>query len=294
MTLGTEPDRSRSVDVLGSSMNVVDVGEAGEVPVLFLHGNPTSSFLWRHVIRDRPPGWRCIAPDLIGMGRSGKPDIEYGLRDHIAYVDALVDALDLSQMVIVGHDWGVAIAFDRLRRFPDQVGALAFMEAHLRPLVGWDDFDPGGRELFQQLRTPGVGERMVLEENFFVETLLPAALQRELSPQEWAAYRRPYPDEASRRPLLRWAREIPVAGEPADAVAVMSAGAAGVTSSPVPKLLVHGRPGSIVTAETVEWCRRTMPALTVVDVGGPAVHFLPEDRPAEVSYAVWSWATSLP
>jgi haloalkane dehalogenase len=282
---------SRSVEVLGTSMSVVDAGSG--TPVLFLHGNPTSSFLWRHVVAAAPAGFRCVAVDLVGMGASGKPDIGYRLADHIAHVDALVDALGLGETVIVAHDWGVAIAFERMRRLPDQVRAVAFMEAHLRPLPGWEAFDEGGRELFRQLRTPGVGERMVLAENFFVDTLLPAAMQRELTAAEWAAYRAPYPDEASRRPLLQWAREIPVAGEPADVADRMAAGAAAVAASPVPKLLLHGSPGAIVTPETVAWCRDALPNLTITDIGGPAAHFLPEDRPHQVATAIWNWATAL-
>jgi len=227
------------------------------------------------------------------MGRSGKPDIGYRLVDHIAHVDALVGALGLSEMVIVGHDWGVAIALDRLRRFPDQVKGIAFMEAHLRPLAGWEAFDPDGRELFQQLRTEGVGERMVLQDNFFVDTLLPAALRRELSAQELDVYRRPFPDAASRRPLLRWAREIPIAGQPADVADLMSAAAAHLESSSVPKLLLHASPGAIVNPSTVAWCRQHLSALTVVDVGGPAGHFLPEDRPTEVADAIWGWLASV-
>jgi haloalkane dehalogenase len=167
------------------------------------------------------------------------------------------------------------------------------MEAHLRPLASWGDFDPGGRDLFRQLRSPGIGERLVLDENFFLDTLLPAAMQRELTPQEWAAYRAPYPDAAARRPLLQWAREIPVAGEPADVVELMAAGAANLAASPVPKLLVHGSPGAIVSPQVVAWCRANLSALTVTDIGGPAAHFLPEDRPAEVTDAVWSWARTL-
>jgi haloalkane dehalogenase len=278
---------SRTISVLDSTMHVMDLGDGP--PVLFLHGNPTSSFLWRHVLARRDPGWRCIAPDLIGMGRSGKPDISYRLVDHIAYVDALLEALQLPPMAIVGHDWGVAIALDRLRRFPEQVTGVAFMEGHVRPLPGWDAFDAGGRRLFQQLRADGVGERMVLEENFFIDTLLPAALLRPLPPEEMDTYGRPYPDPASRRPLLRWSREIPVGGQPADVTGILAAAAAQLASSPVPKLLLHGSPGAIIPPTAVGWFRGHLPALTVTDVGGPAGHFLPEDRPQQVADAIWTW-----
>lgn len=280
-------EHSRRIEVLGTWLHVVDAGDGPAV--LFLHGNPTSSFLWRHALRRADPGRRCVAVDLVGMGGSGKPDVGYGLADHIAHVDAAVEALGLEEYVVVAHDWGVAIGLDRLRRFPGQVRGVAFMEGHLRPLAGWEDFDPGGRDLFRRLRTAGDGERMVLADNFFVETLLPAAVQRELAPEEFAAYRAPYPDAASRRPLLRWPREIPIGGEPPDVTATMAAGWEHLRTSDVPKLLVHGDPGSIVTAPVVRRFRAELANLTVVDVGGPAVHFLPEDRPEEVAEALWAW-----
>lgn len=277
----------RRVRVLDSWMTVSESGDGH--PVLFLHGNPTSSFLWRHMIAARPCGRRCVAVDLIGMGDSGKPDIEYALADHIRYLDALVEELGLDNYTIVAHDWGVAIALDRLRRFPNQVRALAFMEGHMRPLPDWDAFDEGGRSLFQTLRIDGEGERMVLRENFFIDTLLPAGLMGTLGVDELTAYRSPYPTPASRRPLLAWARQIPVAGEPEQTVATMAEGVRHACASNVPKLLVQARPGAIVTAETVTWCRANLPALEVAEIEAPAGHFVPEDQPRAVSEAVWEW-----
>lgn len=272
------------VGVLGSTMRYLDSGGTKK-PVLFLHGNPTSSYLWRRVLPRLDAGrWRLIAVDLIGMGGSGKPDLEYRLVEHVAYVEAFVEALGLTDVVLVGHDWGVAISLELLRRRPELVGAVAFMEGHVRPIASWDDFDP----LFQQLRAPGIGEQMVLAENFFVETLLPAGMRRTLTPAELAVYRRPYPDPASRRPLLRWAREIPIEGEPADVVKIFQNFWGYLAGSPVPKLLIHGQPGAVLDAEYVQWCRRTQPGLVVADVG-EASHFLPEDRPVEVAAALARW-----
>jgi haloalkane dehalogenase len=266
--------------------------------VVLLHGNPTSSHLWRHVLSAAgsatQPRERWIAPDLIGMGSSGKPGSQYRLRDHLRYVDALFDALVLTDVVLVGHDWGVTIALDWARRHPERVRALAVMEGHLRPLPDWDAFDAGGRELFQRLREPGTGERMVLEENFFIDTLLPAGLLRTLPDDEFSPYRTPYPDPASRVPLLQWAREIPVSGHPADVAARMQANAGFLTTTPMPVLLVHGHPGVLVTPATLGWCRERIPNLTAIDVGGPAGHFLPEDRPAEVASALITWVARLP
>ena len=281
----------REVPVLDSAMTYREVG-AGP-PVLLLHGNPTSSYLWRHVLRRAASldggSRRWIALDLIGMGGSGKPDLAYRLVDHIAYVDAFVEALGLSDLVLVGHDWGVTLALDRLRRHPQDVRAVALMEGHLRPLPGWDAFDDGGSDLFQRLRTPGLGEQLVLEEDFFLDTLLPAALTTPLDPTELAEYRRPFPDPRSRRPLLQWAREVPVAGAPADVHHLMGAAAEHLVATPTPTLLLHGDPGVLVTADTVAWCRSHLRNLTVQHVGGPAGHFLPEDRPDDVADALVSW-----
>lgn len=287
--------RSRTVDVLGSRMHYRETG--GGNPVVLLHGNPTSSWLWRHVLHHgaaAAPGTRWIAPDLIGMGASATPDLPCSLADHIAHVDGFVEALGLDDVVLVGHDWGVAIAMDHLRRHPAKVRGIALMEGHLRPLPGWEAFDDGGRDLFQRLRTPGVGEQVVLEEDFFLKTLLPAALVRPLDSEELSVYRTPYPDAASRRPLLAWARQIPIAGEPAAAAQTVQLAVEHLQETEVPVLLVHGQPGVLVGEAVLAWCREHIRSLEVVDVGGPAGHFLPEDRPEQVAQALAGWVGALP
>jgi len=268
-------------------MHCLDSGTG--VPTIFLHGNPTSSFLWRKVLRalDGQPG-RRIAVDLIGMGASGKPDLGYRLADHVEHVEALLDVLGLQDLTFVAHDWGVAIALECLRRNPDRVAGIALMEGHVRPLTGWEAFDEGGRKLFQDLRAPGVGERMVLDENFMIEVLLPAGTDHGLTAAEYAAYAAPYPDPASRRPLLQWTREIPVSGEPADVAGLLTGAWAAFSGAAVRKLLIHGTPGTVVTADTVSWCRQTVPDLAVVDVGAGS-HFLPEERPQEIARALMDW-----
>lgn len=287
------------IEVLDSRLHLRRTrGGDGHRPVVLLHGNPTSSHLWRHALSAAESATttneQWIAPDLVGMGSSGKPDSQYRLQDHLRYIDALFNALALTNVALVGHDWGVTIALDWARRNPERVRALAVMEGHLRPLPDWDAFDAGGRELFQRLRAPGTGERMVLEENFFIDTLLPAGLVRALSGHDLSPYRAPYPDPASRLPLLQWAREIPISGHPADVAAHMQANAEFLTTTSLPVLLVHGQPGVLVTPATVEWCRERIHGLTVIDVGGPAGHFLPEDRPAEVASALITWVAQLP
>ena len=287
--------RSANVEVLDSWLHYVESGSGS--PVLLLHGNPTSSYMWRHVFKrvgdtDRPSRW--IAPDLIGMGRSGKPAISYRLADHVAYLDGFVTALGLSNITLVGHDWGVALALDFFRRRPADVRAVAFMEGHVRPLTSWDEFDEGGRALFHQFRTPGLGEQMVLTDNFFIDTLLPAALIRRLSDSEFAVYRSPYPNPQSRQPLLQWSRNIPIDGHPPESAERMGAAAAHLSAHDVPKLLVHGDPGVLITAATVAAFRATLSNLTVVRIGGRTGHFLPEDAPDDVSRALIDWVAQLP
>jgi len=281
------PVTSAMIEVRGSWLHYLEVGEGD--PVLFLHGNPTSSFLWRNVIDQvARAGRRCIALDLIGMGESGKPDLEYRLADHISYVDAFVAAMRLSDLTLVGHDWGAVIALDHARRFPDRVRGVAFLEGHLHPIERWEDMDEGGRQLFQQLRTPGVGEQMIIGDNFFIETVLPAGVVRTLSPQEMDAYRGPFLDGSARRPMWRWPQEIPIEGTPADVAALVTANQSVITDQDTPKLLLHANPGAVIGPAEVAWCRDHGQALTIVDVGH-GTHFLPEDRPDEIAAALCGW-----
>jgi haloalkane dehalogenase len=250
-------------------------------PVVFLHGNPTSSHLWRHIVTGIA-GHRLIAVDLIGMGDSDKPDIPYRLGDHIAYVERFFDELGLRDAVVVAHDWGCAIVLGLSLRRPELVGALALMEGHLRPLPDWTTV-----EIFRPIREPGTGEHMVLDDNFFLDTLLPAALPG----ADLAEYRRPYPDPASRRPLLQWARQIPVAGDPPEVVDLLTAGWSALARRDIPKLLLYATPGAVVGPDAVAWAAATQPGLATVSIGTGG-HFLPEERPREVATALSGWLTA--
>nr|6Y9G_A Chain A, Ancestral haloalkane dehalogenase AncHLD5 [synthetic construct]6Y9G_B Chain B, Ancestral haloalkane dehalogenase AncHLD5 [synthetic construct] len=284
------PFERRHVEVLGSTMHYVETGEGP--PVLFLHGNPTSSYLWRNIIPHVADHGRCIAPDLIGMGQSGKPDIDYRFADHVRYLDAFIDALGLDDVTLVVHDWGSALGFHWARRHPDRVKGIAFMEAIVRPMPSWDDFPPQARELFQALRTPGVGEKMILEQNMFIEKILPGSVLRPLSEEEMDAYRAPFPTPESRKPVLQWPRELPIDGEPADVVAIVEAYAEWLATSDVPKLLFYAEPGALISPEQVEWCRENLPNLEVVHVG-PGLHFLQEDQPDAIGQAIADWLQRL-
>ena len=277
---------SHTITVKDSTLHYLSAGSGD--PIVFLHGNPTSSYLWRNVIPHVAAHGHCLAVDLIGMGQSGKPPLAYRLVNHIAYIDAFIDALGLTGMVFVGHDWGVAIALHYLRRFPERVRAVAFMEGHIHPIAGWDDFDAGGRAMFGALRTEGVGRRMAIDENFFIETVLPSGIQRTLTNAEMAAYRAPYLAPQSREPLWRWPNEIPIAGRPADVHAIIRDNQATLVAAPLPKLLLHATPGAVIGPAEIAWCRQHLSNLTAIDLG-PGSHFLPEDHPAAIGKAIGEW-----
>ena len=217
---------------------------------MFLHGNPTSSYLWRKVLPHLESSGRCVALDLIGMATfSDKPDIDYTFADHASYLADFLRELAADDLVLVGHDWGAVLALDVLARSVVPVSAVVLCEGHLRPIESWADTDPGFAELFGRLRTPGVGERLVMEENVFVEQVLPAGMSHVLSAEEREAYAAPYPTPASRRPVWQWIQQIPIEGSPADVAMRWSrANGAALAATTVPVLLLHGEPGSVVSA----------------------------------------------
>jgi haloalkane dehalogenase len=281
-----DPFRRHTASVFGSRMAYVDEGEGD--PIVFLHGNPTSSYLWRNVIPHLLGKGRCIAPDLIGMGRSDKPDLAYRFADHARYLAGFLDALELRRVTFVLHDWGSALGFDWAMRHADRVRGLAFMEAFLAPIPSWSQMRDEVRELFRALRTPGVGERMILDQNFFVEEMLPRAIVRTLSEAEMARYREPFLERSWRKPTLAWPREIPIEGEPADVAAIVANYRDALTRSALPKLLFTADPGGLVREPLVTWCRENLPNLEVVDLG-PGIHFLQEDHPHEIGRALAAW-----
>ncbi len=283
------PFQSKFVEVQGSKMHYVEEG-AGD-PVLFLHGNPTSSYLWRNVIPHVSPLARCIALDLIGMGKSDKPDLEYRFVDHSKYVEGFIEALGLRNIAFVIHDWGSALGFHYARRNEENVKGLAFMEAIVRPLT-WDEFPEQARQMFQGFRTPEVGENMLINQNMFVEQLLPMSILRKLTDEEMNRYREPYVDPPSRKPVWRWPNEIPIDGEPADVVEVAQAYSEWFGESDVPKLLLYAQPGALIRGPLLEWCRNNMRNLKTVDIGAGS-HFVQEDQPHEIGEAIAEWYKGL-
>ncbi|MGW2665878.1 haloalkane dehalogenase [Nocardia tengchongensis] len=279
-----------TIDVLDSFINYTDTGAAhggGEIPVVFLHGNPTSSYIWRNVIPHVSGETRVLAPDLIGMGASGKPDSDYRFVDHARYLDAWFEALGLEQVVIVGHDWGGALGMDWAARHPERVRGIAVVETFLRPMT-WSEMPPQGAELFRRFRSPE-GEEMVLERNMFIEFNLPNST-RTLTPEALDAYRAPYPTPASRKPMLVWPREFPLDGEPADVVAIIENYDAWMAASPtVPKLVMHVEDGvGLGSPEAMDWALRTFASAELANIG-PAGHHCPEDQPDAIGRAVADW-----
>ncbi len=288
-------ERKRDVEVLGRRMAYVEEG-AGS-PIVLLHGNPTSSFLWRSVIPPLAERGRCIAPDLIGMGDSQKlgPEEEdrYTFVSHRRHLDALLDAIGVSSDVtLVLHDWGSALGFDWARRHPGAVRGIAYMEALVRPLSGWEEWPEAARGIFQGLRSPA-GEEMILEKNLFVEAILPASVLRTLSEEEMQEYRRPFEAAGEDRlPTLRWPRQIPIGGEPSDVVGICADYAAWLSAAQgIPKLFVDADPGSILIGAQRDFCRG-WPDQAEVRV--PGLHFIQEDSGQEIGRAIASWMDGLP
>jgi len=283
----------KTIEVHGRRMAYVEAGRGD--PIVFLHGNPTSSYLWRNVIPHLEKAGRCIAPDLIGMGDSEKlPDSgpgAYRFVEHRKYLDALLEQLGVGDRVtFVIHDWGSVLGFDWARRHPEAIKGIAYMEAIVRP-VSWDDWPEAARKIFQGFRSEA-GEEIILQKNVFVERVLPSSVLRGLTDAEMAVYRRPYlePGE-SRRPTLTWPREIPIDGRPQDVVEIVRDYGAWLEKSAVPKLFINAEPGSILIGKQREYCR-SWPNQKEITVKG--LHFIQEDSPDEIGRAVAEWRAGLP
>jgi len=288
------PYKKQRRRVLGREMAYVEVGKGD--PIVLLHGNPTSSYLWRNVLPHLKPLGRCIAPDLIGMGDSDKlPDSgpnSYRFVEHRRYLDALLESLDVRERVtLVIHDWGSALGFDWANRHREAVKGIAYMEAIMGPQY-WDHWDKFGmRHALQGLRSEK-GEEMVLRDNFFIEKILPGAILRKMSDEDMAEYRRPFAEPGEgRRPTLTWPRQIPIEGEPADVTAIVTAYADWLKTSHIPKLFLRAEPGGILAHGPVLDLARSLPAQTEVTISG--LHFVQEDSPDEIGRAVAGWMEAL-
>ena len=286
--ISSQEHPKKFVEVLGKKMAYVEMGSGD--PIVFQHGNPTSSYLWRNIMPHVQHLGRCVAIDLIGMGDSDKlensgPD-RYTFAEHRRYFDAALEALGITDKVtLVIHDWGSALGFDWANRHRDCVRQIAYMEAIVRP-VSWSDWPEGARGIFEAFRSPA-GEEIVLQNNVFIENVLPSSILRKLTEEEMAVYRRPFLDAGeSRRPTLTWPRQIPLGGQPADVVEIVQAYSEWLATSDVPKLFVNADPGAILIGPQRDFCR-SWPNQQEVTVQGS--HFIQEDSPNEIGLAVAAW-----
>jgi len=283
----------KTMSVLESEMAYIDEGEG--LPVVFLHGNPTSSYLWRNIIPYVSSGYRAIAPDLIGMGDSGKPKLQYTYEDQAAYLHAFLDKLELKDAVLVVHDWGSALGFHYARTRPDRVAAIAFMEATLPPFYPIPSIEVMGpsAEFLKNVRTAGVGEEMVMKQNVLIDQFLRTSSQdKPLSEDILEEYNRYYPTEESRLPMLQWLREIPIAGAPASVHDIGIKNNEWIITSDIPKLLFYVTPGVLVGEPTIEYLKENAKNLVVVPLG-PGGHFLQEIYPDDIGKGLSNWLSQI-
>jgi haloalkane dehalogenase len=282
----------RFLDIDGKKIAYVEMGEGS--PIVFQHGNPTSSYLWRNIMPHLADQGRCIAIDLIGMGDSDKLDDSgpdrYTFAEHSKYFDEALAALGvLEDVTLVIHDWGSALGFDWANRHRDRVKGIAYMEGIVKPMT-WDDWPDAATEIFQGFRSDA-GEEMILEKNTFVERVLPGSVLREMSEEEMTVYRKPFLEEGeSRRPTLTWPRQIPLDGSPADVVEIVQSYADWLSQSEIPKLFINADPGAILIGAQREFCR-SWP--NQIEVTIPGNHFLQEDSPHEIGEAIAEWRAKI-
>lgn len=284
------PFQSRYIDIKGSKMHYIEEG-SGE-PILFIHGNPTSSYLWRNIVPYLTQQGRCIAPDLIGMGKSDKPDIDYTYEDHYSYLNIFIEEKGLKNITLVVHDWGSGLGFNYAANNPDNIRGIVFMEALTRPFESWSSLGEQEREFIQGIKTPDVGEEIILKNNVFVEQFLPNSVFRGLTEEELDVYREPFKTPESRMPILKWARQIPIAGNPANIQEIVSNYYNWLQISSTPKLMIHVSPGAIITDEVATELKALLPNIESVHIG-QGHHFIQEDHPHQIGEAISLWYQSV-
>jgi haloalkane dehalogenase len=283
------PFESRYIEVHGSQLHYIDEGTGD--PILFLHGNPTSAYLWRNIIPHLTDKGRCIALDLIGMGKSDKPDIGYRFFDHVRYVEGFIEKLELKNITLVIHDWGSGLGFHYAMRHEDNIKGLAFMEAIVRPLR-WAGMPAAGKILFRLMRTPVVGWLMISVMNMFVNQVIPQSVVRPLTGEEMSHYRAPYPTASSRKPVRQWPREVPFDGQPADVHEAVSSYSRKLQESDLPKILFYADQGFLINPATLAWCQENFKNLKTVDIGSGR-HYVQEDNPHLIGSELAAWYSDL-
>jgi len=279
------PFESNFIEINGSNMHYVDVGE-GDI-VLFLHGQPTSSYLWRNIIPHLQTKARCIAPDLIGMGKSDKPKIAYTYEDHYDYLEKFIKKLELTNITLVIHDWGSGLGFHYANNHRDNIKGIAFMEALIKPMT-WKDFPSDYKIVFRLIRAPFIGWLMLSVANMFLKKVVPDSIKRKLSKEEFDNYLEPYPTVASRRPVRVWPQQLPINGKPKRVHDIIAAYNKWLTETDIPKLCLYAHPGAIITEENVEYVQKNIPNTKTVDVG-EGIHYLQEDNPDIIGKELAKW-----
>jgi len=282
------PFESRYVEVHGSKIHYIDEGTGD--PILFLHGNPTSSYLWRNIIPWLVPHGRCIAPDLIGMGKSDKPDIEYRFFDHAEYLEGFIERLELTNLTVVLHDWGSGLGFHYAMRHESNIKGIAFMEAMMKPYK-WESFPADQRKGFKLFRS-SFGWFMINVMNVFLTRLIPEMVVRKLSAEEMDYYKSPYKSIKSRKPVRQWPLEIPIDGQPSDVHDVILNFSQKLQDSELPKILFHADPGIAIDDKMVDWCKKNLKNLRTVDIG-KGLHFIQEDNPHMIGEELADWYQDL-
>jgi haloalkane dehalogenase len=283
------PFESKYIEIHGSKMHYIDEGKGD--PILFLHGNPTSSYLWRNIIPYLTPHARCIAPDLIGMGKSDKPNLKYRFFDHAKYVEGFIKELGLTNVTLVIHDWGSGLGFHYAMRHESNVKGIAFMEALLKPMK-WEDFPDDHKKGFKMFRAPVVGWLMLSVMNVFLTKLLPSMIVRKLSATETEYYMTPFNTIKDRTPIRQWPCEIPIDGQPANVHDMMTNYSQKLQQSKLPKILFYAEPGAIIQSKDLEWCRQNLKNLDLVDVG-KGLHYIQEDNPHLIGEELEKWYQKL-
>jgi haloalkane dehalogenase len=272
-----------------SKMHYIDVGKGD--PVLFLHGNPTSSYLWRNIIPYLQPNARCIAPDLIGMGKSDKPDISYTFADHYAYLEKFIEKLNLKNITLVIHDWGSGLGFNYANNHRNNIKGIAFMEAMTKPMT-WKEMPKDMRLPFRMMRTPFIGWIMISVANMFIKKMIPDTIVRKLTKKEFDYYKKPFLTIKSRKPIRVWPQEVPLSGKPGGVVKIISDYNKWLEQTEIPKLCFYAHPGAIIREETVEYIKKTFKNIKMVDIG-KGIHFVQEDSPHIIGKETADWYRSI-
>lgn len=283
------PFKSNYVEVKGSQIHYVDEGQGD--PILFLHGNPTSSYLWRNIIPHLTSHARCIAPDLIGMGQSDKPDIEYGFADTYKYLEAFIGKMKLQHITLVIHDWGSGLGFRYAHQHAENIKGICFMEAMYK-LVEFEKMPKRVQTAMKLMRKPFANWLMIGALNFFVKKMLPNGVVRKLSKEELAFYRVPYPTIKSRKPVRRWPAEVPIEGQPEENARVVASYHEWLKQTNIPKLCLYGDPGMLIPIDEIPWIEQHFPNIQTKYIG-KGLHFLQEDQPQAIGEALKNWYTAL-